>query len=79
MSQHVRAQTHLPTGTLVHDAGFQLPVTSGHVFASITCPAGNWHIHVNRLAYGTGAPSIANNSRLFIGNDEYTLATGGIL
>ncbi len=75
----VHARTELPTGTLLHDAGFQIPVTAGHVFCSVTCPSGSFRIRINRLAYGTGAPSIANNSRLFVGDDEYTLCTGGIL
>ena len=75
----VHSRMEIPTGTLLHDAGFQFPVTAGNVFASVTCPAGSYRIRINRLAYGTGAPSIANNSRLFVGDDEYTLATGGIL
>lgn len=80
MAEHtVNARTELPTGTFLHDTGFQIPVTAGHVFASVTCPAGSFRIRINRLAYGTGAPTIANNSRLFVGDTEYTLCTGGIL
>ena len=79
MAGIISARTELPTGSLLHDAGFQIPVTAGHVFCTVTCPAGSYRIRVNRLAYGTGAPSIANNSRLFIGSAQHTLCTGGIL
>ena len=79
MSQLVRARTEIPTGTLLHDTGFQIPVTAAHVFCTVTCPPGSYRLRVNRLAYGTGAPTLANNSRLFVGSDSYTLCTGGIL
>lgn len=64
---------------LLHDAGFQSPVTAGNIFCELTPPAGNYRVILNRLAYGNGTPSIANNSYFFIGGDQYTLSTGGIL
>ena len=69
----------IPTGTFLHDAGFQIPVLAGNVFCTLTPAAGSYRIRVNRIAYGTGLPSLANNSRMFVGSDSYTLATGGIL
>lgn len=66
-------------GALIHDAGFQLPVTAGNTFCTITPPAGRYRIDVHRMAYGNGTPSIANNSHLAIGSNNYTLSTGAIL
>lgn len=66
-------------GAIIHDAGLQLPVTAGHVFCTITPPAGRYRIDIHRIAYGNGTPSIANNSHLAIGANNYTLSTAAAL
>lgn|SRR5512139_988263 len=64
---------------ILWDSGFQSPVTAGNVFATLTPPAGFYHIHIDRVAYGTGQPQVPNNSRLNIGDVSYTLATAAAL
>lgn len=71
--------TPVPRADLYHDAGFQLPVTAGHVFCTLTPPAGDYRVDVRRLAYGNGTPSIANNSYFFVGSDQNVLSTGATL
>jgi hypothetical protein len=63
----------------LHDAGFQLPVTAGNVFCTLTPPSGHYRIEIHRLAYGTGTPSVANNGRFFVGATEHTLSSGAAL
>lgn len=68
-----------PTASIIKSAGFELPVTAGHTFCTLTPPAGNYKININRIAYGNGVPSIANNSHFFVGSEEHTLSSGAIL
>lgn len=64
---------------ILWDASFQIPVTAGHVFATLTPPAGYYHVHIDRVAYGSGSPSIANNARFNVGSTAYVLATAAAL
>lgn len=68
-----------PGSDILKDAGFQLPVTLGHTFATLTPPPGKYRININRLAYGNGTPSVANNSHFFVGDSTHTLSSGAIL
>lgn len=68
-----------PTSDILKDAGFQLPVTAGNVFATLTPPVGRWRININRIAYGSGAPTIANNSSFWVGGSQHILSSGAIL
>ncbi len=74
----VAASEYLPDA-VYHDAGFQLPVTAGHVFATVTPPAGKYYVHIDRVAYGTGTPGIANNSYFAVGAAQYILPTAAAL
>lgn len=65
-----------PGRDILKDAGFQLPVTAGNVFCTLTPPAGKYRININRIAYGSGNPSIANNSEFFVGSSAHTLSSG---
>ena len=64
---------------VLSDAGFQLPVTAGHVFATLTPPAGFYRVHIDRVAYGSGTPSVPNNSYFQVGSQQYVLATAAAL
>jgi len=68
-----------PESDIRKDAGFQLPVTAGHVFATLTPPSGRWRININRIAYGNGTPTIANNSSFNVGSSAHTLSSGAVL
>lgn len=68
-----------PGSDIIKSAGFQIPVTAGHVFATLTPPAGVYRVNINRLAYGNGSPSIANNSSFWVGASQHVLSSGGIL
>ncbi len=68
-----------PASDIIKDAGFQIPVTAGNVFCTLTPPAGRYRININRIAYGTGTPSVANNSQFFVGSTNHTLSSGAIL
>lgn len=68
-----------PTTDILKDVGFQLPVVAGNVFATLTPPAGKYRIDINRIAYGNGTPTIANNSSFFVGANSHTLSSGAIL
>jgi hypothetical protein len=68
-----------PGTDILKDAGFQLPVVIGNVFATLTPPTGKYRVNINRIAYGTGQPTIANNSSFFVGNVNHTLSSGAIL
>lgn len=68
-----------PETDIRKSAGFQLPVTAGNVYCTITPPAGRWRININRIAYGNGTPSIANNSSFFVGATLHVLSSGAIL
>jgi hypothetical protein len=68
-----------PGADILKDAGFQRPVTSGNVFATLDLPPGKYRININRIAYGVGQPTIANNSSFWIGSSQHTLSSGAIL
>lgn len=68
-----------PESDIRKDAGFQLPVTAGNVFATLTPPRGVWRININRIAYGSGSPTIANNSSFYVGSTQHTLSSGAVL
>ena len=68
-----------PESDIHKDAGFELPVTAGNVFATLTPPRGKWRININRIAYGSGAPSVANNSSFWVGSSQHVLSSGAIL
>jgi len=68
-----------PAGDILKDSGFQLPVVMGNVFCTLTLPPGKYRIDINRIAYGTGAPTIANNSSFWIGGSQHILSSGAIL
>jgi hypothetical protein len=68
-----------PGSDILKDAGFELPVTLGNVFCTLTPPAGKYRININRIAYGGGNPSIANNSHFFVGASVHNLSSGAIL
>lgn len=68
-----------PESDIRKSAGFQSPVTAGNVFATLTPPSGKWRININRIAYGNGTPSIANNSSFYVGSNQHTLSSGAIL
>lgn len=70
---------YIPEADILTNTGFQFPVVANTVFCQLTLPAGHWRIDVTRLAYGSGTPSIANNSHFFVGDVNHTLTTGGIL
>lgn len=76
----INPRNYIPlNGAIIHDAGLQSPVTAGHVFCTITPPGGRYQIDIHRIAYGNGTPSVANNSHLSIGANDYTLSTGAVL
>lgn len=68
-----------PTADILKDAGFQMPVTAGNVFATLTPPAGKYRVNINRIAYGVGTPSVANNSSFWVGAVQHILSSGAIL
>ncbi len=69
----------VPEADIRKDAGFEMPVTAGNVFATLTLPSGKWRININRIAYGNGSPTIANNSSFWVGSSQHTLSSGAIL
>jgi len=68
-----------PTGSIIKDAGFQLPVTAGNVYCTLTPPPGKYRVDINRIAYGNGTPTVANNSYFFVGATNHVLSSGAIL
>lgn len=78
MAQHSATQ-FAPETDIRKNAGFQLPVTAGNIFCQLTPPAGHYRIDIHRIAYGSGNPSVANNSQFFVGSNNHTLSTGAVL
>lgn len=78
-STQVQGLSILPTADILKSAGFQIPVTIGNVFCALTPPAGSYRIDINRIAYGNGTPSIANNSHFFVGANVHNLSSGAVL
>lgn len=68
-----------PTSDILKDAGFKLPVVANDVFCTLTPPAGKYRIDINRIAYGSGSPSIANNSVFFVGSSDHVLSSAAAL
>lgn len=68
-----------PGSDVTKSAGFQLPVTIGNIFCTLTPPAGKYRVNINRIAYGNGTPTVANNSSFFVGASLHTLSSGAIL
>ena len=68
-----------PTADILKDTGFELPVTAGNVYCTLTPPPGKYRIDINRIAYGTGTPSVPNNSHFFVGSSNHVLSSGAIL
>jgi hypothetical protein len=64
-----------PGDDIIKDAGFQFPVTAGNVFCTLTPPPGKYRIDINRIAYGNGTPTVANNSSFFVGANTHTLSS----
>lgn len=68
-----------PGPDILKDAGFELPVTAANTFCTLTPPAGKYRININRIAYGSGNPAIANNSHFFVGSVNHVLSSAAAL
>lgn len=60
--------------TSLHASGFASSVTAGQAICTLTAPpAGFYEVEINRIAGGSGTPTLYNNGQFKVGATSYVL------